>query len=303
MDEKPLALIIEDERDIAALFRHVLDVAGYRTEIVMNGMEALTLLASTRPDIILLDLNLPGVPGTRVLEQVHADQRLVTVPVVVISGHSEMADNLPFEPDLVLLKPVNIDQLGNLVQRLKSTHGSMLDLPWDKVTHLYNREFFMARVSYSIERAKQVEKDRFGVMFIDFAPLDLLQSRLDEIQLNGFLRKVAAHLKTLLRPTDTVSHFDAGLFLVLIEEGSRENVLSKIAGRVESGMVKFLSLDQLMVGLHTYVGIIMGDGSYKDAEQIMNDITLARLLAKSEKKFMLYDKAFLAERRSSFSNL
>ena len=35
--EKPFALIVEDERDIAALFRHVLDVAGYRTEIVMNG--------------------------------------------------------------------------------------------------------------------------------------------------------------------------------------------------------------------------------------------------------------------------
>ncbi len=42
--DKPFALIIEDERDIAALFRHVLDVAGYRTEIILHGKEALKRL-------------------------------------------------------------------------------------------------------------------------------------------------------------------------------------------------------------------------------------------------------------------
>ena len=170
--EKPLALIVEDERDIAALFRHVLDVAGYHTEIVMNGKEALTRLESTRPDIILLDLNLPGVSGTTILEQIHTDQRLMTVPVVVITGHSEMADSLPVEPDLVLLKPVNLDQLSNLVQRLRTTQGSMHELPWDKVTHLYNREFFTVRLAFALEKVQQISEDRFSVLFVDFAPFD-----------------------------------------------------------------------------------------------------------------------------------
>ena len=42
--EKPLALIVEDERDIVALFRHVLDIAGYHTDIVMNGKDTLARL-------------------------------------------------------------------------------------------------------------------------------------------------------------------------------------------------------------------------------------------------------------------
>lgn len=301
--EKPLALIVEDERDIAALFRHVLDIAGYRTEIVMNGSEALARLAATRPDILLLDLNLPGVSGNKILEQMRADPRLMTVPVVVVTGHSEMADNLPFEPDLVLLKPVNLDQLSNLVQRLRTTQGSMQELPWEKITHLYNREFFKVRLAYSLERARQIGDHRFGALFVDIAPFKLLQDRLDEIQLNTFLRSLAAHLKTLLRPTDTISYFEQGLFLILIEDASREYIPSKIAGRLEWELKKFLSPDLLIDGLQTYIGIILCDGSYPDAGQIMSDIDLACKLARSEKKFMLYDRALLEARRALGPNI
>src|SRR5512141_428784 len=81
--ETPFALIIEDDRDIAALFRHVLDIAGYRTEIVMHGGEAVERLQSALPDIVLLDLSLPGVPGSVILEDMRADERLKSIPVVV----------------------------------------------------------------------------------------------------------------------------------------------------------------------------------------------------------------------------
>src|SRR5512146_1427031 len=150
--EKPFALIIEDDRDIAALFRHVLDIAGYQTEVVMHGGEAIERLQSILPDIVLLDLTLPGVPGSVILEDMRADARLMNVPVLVITAHAHVADSLPVEPDLVLLKPVNLDQLSNLVQRLRHPAKSMHETPWDGVTHLYNRGFFTVRLTYSLER-------------------------------------------------------------------------------------------------------------------------------------------------------
>src|SRR5512141_3347440 len=133
--EKPFALIVEDDRDIAALFRHVLDIAGYQTEVVMHGGEAVERLQSVLPDIVLLDLTLPGVPGSIILEDMRADERLHSVPVVVITAHAHVADSLPVEPDLVLLKPVNLDQLSNLVQRLRHPPKSMREAPWDPITH------------------------------------------------------------------------------------------------------------------------------------------------------------------------
>ena len=175
--EKPLALIVEDDRDIAALFRHVLDIAGYRTEIVMHGGEAVERLQSMLPDIVLLDLNLPGVPGAVILEDMRGDERLGNVPVVVITAHSHIADTLPVEPDLVLLKPVNLDQLSNLVQRLRRPPLSVREAPWDPTTHLYNRGFFSVRLNYSLERAKQIGVNRFGMIFVDLDPIRLRSRR------------------------------------------------------------------------------------------------------------------------------
>jgi diguanylate cyclase (GGDEF)-like protein len=299
--EKPLAMIIEDERDIAALFRHVLDITGYRTEIVMHGSDALKRLELIRPDIILLDLNLPGVSGAKILEEIRSNDRLMNVPVVVITGYSQAADSLPVEPDLVLMKPVNMDQLSNLVQRLQTTHGSLKELPWDEVTHLYNRSFFIVRLAYSLERAKQVNSDRFGILFIDLAPFELLRGRMYEDKLNAFLHTTALHLKTLLRPTDTISRYAENLFLVLIEDVSRVDIPSKIAARVELDFGNYLASNRATSGLRAYVGVILCEPGYENAEQIMSDIDLARLLAKKEEKYVLFDKGTLAIHRNSVS--
>jgi len=297
--EKPLAMIIEDERDIAALFRHVLDIAGYRTEIVLHGTEAMKRLEAIRPDVILLDLNLPGVPGAKILEKIRDDKRLMKVPVVIVTAHSQAADSLPVEPDLVLLKPVNLDQLSNLVQRLQITQGSLKELPWDEVTHLYNDTFFTVRLAYSLERAKQIDVDRFGVLFIDLAPFELMHGRLDIEHLNTFLHETASCIKTLLRPTDTISRFADSLFLILIEDVSREDIPSRIAGRVEQELRECLSSNPNANGVRAYVGIVLCDAGYKDEKQILSDIDLARQLAKNEKNYVLYDRDTLAIHRNS----
>ena len=94
--EKPNALIVEDDRDIVALFRHVLDIAGYQTEMIMNGREAMTRLENFRPDIVLLDLQLPGMSGVEILRRMRADERLADVPVVVITAYAPVAESLPY---------------------------------------------------------------------------------------------------------------------------------------------------------------------------------------------------------------
>src|SRR5512132_449329 len=96
--EKPFALIVEDDRDIVALFRHVMDLAGYHTEIILNGKAAADYLAQTRPDIVLLDLGLPGISGVELLAIMHADERLKDVPVVVITAHAHLVETLPVRP-------------------------------------------------------------------------------------------------------------------------------------------------------------------------------------------------------------
>ena len=153
--DKPTALIVEDDRDIVALFRHVLDIAGYHTEIVLNGKEAMDRLEMFQPNIVLLDLQLPGMSGIEILTRMRADERMRDIPVVVITAYAPYADSLPVEPDLLLLKPVDINQLSSLVQRLQVTQGGMNESVHDKVTGLYTLSFFTVRLTFSFERIKQ----------------------------------------------------------------------------------------------------------------------------------------------------
>lgn len=288
--DKPFALIVEDDRDIAALFRHVLDIAGYHTEIVMNGREAVNRLQSARPDIVLLDLNLPGVPGAKILEGMRADERLKDVPVVVVTAHSRVADNLPVEPDLVLLKPVSLSQLSNLVQRLRNTPLSMPEAPWDPVTHLYNRGFFSVRLSYSLDRAKQLGVNRFGVVFAELDPFASLQNGLGPEQSDVFLREIAGHLKALLRPTDTVARAEAGLFLILIEDVPDELAAPGITERIQQDLANFISQKNLPEGVRTSVGMLVCSAGYGTVEEIFSDIEIARRLTRGGQKQGQYDR-------------
>jgi CheY-like chemotaxis protein len=300
--EKPFALIIEDDRDIAALFRHVLDIAGYHTEIILHGKEAIQRLDLVRPDIVLLDLHLPVVSGTQILEHMHVDERLKSVPVVVITAYARDAESLPVEPDLVLMKPVNLEQLSNLVQRLRTTPGSMREPPWDEATHLYNRSFFSVRLTYSLERAKQIGHNRFGVLFAELYPMVPLQKKIGTGQLNEFLQKSATHLKTILRPTDTISRISEGLFLILLEDILNEDVPRKIAVRVKMELENYLSQSNQGSGLRTCVGVVLCDATYTSDKEILADVDLARGLARSERENMLYDRDSIWAHHRSLPN-
>ena len=167
---KPVAYIIEDDRDVVALFRHVLDIAGYQTEIMLDGKDAMDRIEAFQPNIVLLDLQLPGMSGVDILTRMRADDRMRNIPVVVITAYPVYAASLPVEPDLLLQKPVDINQLSNLVQRLQATQGGLREPVHDVVTGLYTFSFFTVRLTFALERIKQNELRHFGVLFAVIFP-------------------------------------------------------------------------------------------------------------------------------------
>jgi len=274
---KPVALIVEDDRDVVALFRHVLDIAGYHTEIVLNGKEAMSRLEESEPDIVLLDLQLPGMSGIDILTRMRADDRLRNTPVVVITAFAPHAASLPVEPDLLLLKPVDINQLSSLVQRLQVTHGAMNEPVHDKITGLYTLPFFVQRLTFSLERIKQSEFRRFGVLFADVAQVNELKRKIHTDDLNGFLHALADQFKAALRPTDTMAWSPRDeYFLTLIEEIPAPEVPLRIAGRARDSMKKFLDDHDYGLNLRANVGVLLCDSEYEDSLQIMRDIEIAR---------------------------
>ncbi|MBP8000345.1 MAG: response regulator [Chloroflexi bacterium] len=116
---KPLALIIEDEKDLSDIFAEALQHAEFVTEIVRDGQLAVNRLGEIVPDVVLLDLHLPNVAGTDILKQIRRDQRLVNTQVIVVTADARSAEFLRSDAELVLVKPVRFSQLRDLASRIR----------------------------------------------------------------------------------------------------------------------------------------------------------------------------------------
>ena len=123
--EKPLALIVEDEFDISIVFSRALQAAGFETEVIRNGGTAMEWLSSSKPDIVILDLNLPRIGGQEILQYIRADARLTKIPVIVATAYARLAEGVRDQADQVLFKPISFAQLRDLSARLVG--GMLLD--------------------------------------------------------------------------------------------------------------------------------------------------------------------------------
>lgn len=117
--DKHLAIVIEDEQDLALIFAQALADAGFRPEIFYDGGPALSRLIEVVPAIIVLDMNLPNITGEDVMELLKTDKRLRDVKSIITTGSPIKARAYENIADLILVKPISYSQLRDLAQRLK----------------------------------------------------------------------------------------------------------------------------------------------------------------------------------------
>lgn len=285
--DKPFALIVEDERDVAALFRHVIDLSGYRTEVALDGDSAVKRLSNSQPDIVILDLNLPGVSGIEILEMIRKDKRLRHTKVIVITAHAHIAAGVPVEPDLILLKPISIEQLTAFINRFNRLEDSprvtpMQEKPTDIYTGLYNQPFFLNRLESALTQAQEIEEYLFSIFLFTVEPKSKVKAQMDTQYWELTLREIAEALKHMLRPTDTLARFNPDTFYVLIENLPGEEVTTLIADRIQSRLNRDIENIHNKIKLPVRIGILLCDSGYNHTEEIMADAKYAQALASAQ---------------------
>lgn len=115
----PSALIIEDDPDLVHIFAEALEQSGFQTATVSDGNLALERLSNMVPDIVVLDLHLPGVSGSMILRAIRADGRLTETRVIIATADDRTAEDLRNDADLILLKPISFKQLRKLSARFR----------------------------------------------------------------------------------------------------------------------------------------------------------------------------------------
>lgn len=87
-NQGPLILVVDDYEDAREMYAEYLRFCGYRVAEARNGNEALEQAFALRPDLILMDLSLPGMDGWEATRQLKADDRTRQIPVVALTGHA-----------------------------------------------------------------------------------------------------------------------------------------------------------------------------------------------------------------------
>ena len=114
---KPFVFIVEDDPKLSEIITITLQ-EDFELESVMHGDDALKRIREISPDIVVLDLNLPGTSGADLLTYIRADERLAKTRVILATADERQAETLTDDADIVLLKPVSPSQLKDMALRM-----------------------------------------------------------------------------------------------------------------------------------------------------------------------------------------
>ena len=189
-DETRVILVVDDDPRNTRLLTRILEVEGYETRTAPNGESALELLQTWQPDMLLIDVMMPGMDGFELCRRIKSDERLRLLPTLLVTALTDMSDKvrgLDSGADDFLTKPIN---RAELLARVR-THFR-IKLLRDEVVE--SRES-LAKKNRKLAALERMREDLMQMLVHD------LKNPLGAIQLNVELLQQTLELSDQGRPT------------------------------------------------------------------------------------------------------
>lgn len=245
--DKPLILIVDDSPINIGFCKKILNKNGYNTDSCKCGEEALEYLENNSPDLILLDIVMPGIDGYEFCEHIKNIPKLTDTPVIFLSAMDDEESIIKgFKCGGVdyITKPFRTQEMlartKTHIDLKKTKEQLLLMATTDVLTGLANRRFFMDRLSGEFERVKRYES-LYTILMID---LDFFKKINDSFGHKGgdtVLKKVSEILLNGLRCTDIIGRIGGEEFAAILPETELQHGI-QIAERLKNA-VENLQLD------------------------------------------------------------
>ncbi len=118
-------LIVDDEIHLVKILRFTLEHEGYNVISAFDGMEAINKIESERPDLVILDLMLPGIDGYKVCNRIKKNEELKDIPIIILSARDFENENIEEKilADMLMQKPFNTEKLLKAIDNLIKVNG------------------------------------------------------------------------------------------------------------------------------------------------------------------------------------
>ena len=227
-------LIVDDVQANITILERTLASVGYNISVAFNGQKALDLVPKLKPDLILLDIMMPGIDGYEVCRRLKQSDVSKYIPVIFITAKGDTESIVEgFDVGAVdfIMKPFKVKEVCARVHTHLTLSAALKkliqDSETDPLTGLFNRRTFLKRIEEEAMRFRRYQKP-FSILFGDIDFFKKINDTYGHAAGDAVLINISNILKTEKREIDQVARWGGEEFLILLPE-------TDVAGAVQHG--------------------------------------------------------------------
>lgn len=307
-------LVVDDEPDNFDVIEALLSSQNYRLDYAAGALEALANLEAFAPDLVLLDVMMPGMDGIEFCQRVKAMPRWETVPIIALTAlntKETLARCLSAGADDFISKPVNrlelmarvrsmlrvrqqYLQLAGFNARLEATvrqrtarlHSMLFQ---DALTGLPSRAFLLQKIT---ELLRSSDRTPFAVICLDCDQFKLINGSFGHAVGDRLLIAIAARLQRSLRSGDILARTGEDEFYFLLSPIAGTDALEAFIEAIRQSFVAPFSIANRDIFVSVSIGAAYSDRTHEKPEEPLQDADTAMYQAKSRGRgsYQLFDR-------------
>ena len=289
-------LVVDDDLDHATMLSRCLEVGGYTCLLAGDGPAALETACRERPDLVVLDVNMPGMSGYEVCGRLKADPATADTPIIFLTGRAatfEKVEGLargatdyvtkPFDPSELLARVQTALRMKSAFEALKMEQSKLaVAATTDGLTGLANRAYFSRRLSEEFAAAVRTGA-RLACLMLDIDHFKEVNDRHGHLAGDAVLRAAGELLRDNVRGDDVAARFGGEEFVVLMVGSSLDGagiLAERIRVLVERHEVRFADA---MAPIRTTlsVGVAIRQPSQRSPHELVEEADRALYRAKA----------------------
>jgi diguanylate cyclase (GGDEF)-like protein len=246
-------LVVDDDEIACRSVSKTLEEAGYHVIMGVNGNEALTKIRDHHPDLILMDVEMPGMGGREVCRIIKGNKSFGFLPIILMTARDDIqtkVEGLELGADDYLVKPLNSleltarvksmlrmkvlqDELMEANERLKLVNEKLQELSMtDTLMGIYNRLFFQKRIGYEFQRADRYRKP-IAFLMLDLDHFKQVNDKHGHLYGDYVLKTTADLIRGSIRQVDILARYGGEEIVVACPETNLEQA-QIVAERIRS---------------------------------------------------------------------
>ena len=219
-------LIVDDDKEQVSYHALLLQQAGMITSVVSDPENMFPILIDTKPELILLDMYMPGCSGLELATIIRQQEAFVSVPIVFLSIETNQDKHLEAISrggDGFLIKPIRPEHLITTVRsRIERTRSMRFFMERDSLTGLLNHTHLNQSLSKEVQRAERVGRPLCFAM-LDIDHFKNVNDSYGHLTGDRVLKSLARYLQDRLRKTDIIGRYGGEEFGIILFNVDMEN--------------------------------------------------------------------------------